>query len=294
MKIPLKTESDIQIMREGGKITSAALRAVKSAVKPGITTLELDKIAEKTIIGLGAEPSFKKVPGYHFTLCTCVNDVVVHGVPDNVPLVVGDIVGIDVGAYLKGFHTDLSYSVIVTENGFWEPGEKEVAEIRKMLKEGKTKEERQKTKEGAVDSEQFEGDISMDEKKIFLAVGMAALLDAREQARIGNHIGDISSVLQKYIEGFGYSVVRELIGHGVGKDLHEPPQVPGRGKVGEGMIMKEGLVLAIESIYTFGDPGVAFKNNDGWSIATADYSVSGLYEQSVAITAKGPEVLTAW
>jgi len=294
MKIPLKSSKDIDIMREGGKITSAALRSVKSAVRVGVTTLELDKLAEKTIVGMGAEPSFKKVPGYHFTLCTCVNDVVVHGVPDNIPLSVGDIVGIDVGAYFRGFHTDLSYSVIVTEDGYWEPGLEDVEKVRKMLKEGNIPQENKQISQFEREDGSMESDLSLDDKKLFLTVGMAALLDSTPKARIGNYIGDISSIIQKYVEGFGYGVVKELIGHGVGKDLHEPPQVPGRGKEGEGIVLKEGMVLAIESIYTHGEPGVAFKNHDGWSIASADYSVSGLYEQTVAITKLGAEVLTAW
>jgi methionyl aminopeptidase len=277
MKIPIKTIEEVAIMREGGKITSAALRAVKKAVRPGMTTMQLDKIAEEEIHRLGGEPSFKKVPGYKYSTCMSVNDVVVHGLPDNEPLVVGDVLGIDTGAFLKGFHTDLSYSVIVTENGFWEP---QKADVDAVVTYGPL----MKSKESP----------TMEEKKKFLAVGMRALMEAISQAEIGNHIGDISAMLQKYLEGNGYGVVRELIGHGVGKELHEPPQVPGRGTPGEGMVLKEGLVLAIEAIYTYGKPGVAFKNNDGWSIATSDYSLSGLYEQTVAITASGAEVLTAW
>jgi methionyl aminopeptidase len=269
MKIPLKSPQDIQIMVDGGKITTAALQAVKKAVKPGITTLALDKIAEETIKSMGGESSFKRVPGYKWTLCACVNDIVVHGIPTDEPLAVGDIMGIDVGAFYKGFHTDLSYSVLVTEDGFWEP-----TEHTKMS--------------------DLHGEDEMSVLKRFLAVGRLALVEAIQKAVIGNHIGDISHVLQTHLEGAGYGVVRELIGHGVGKDLHEPPQVPGRGRAGEGMVLKEGLVLAIEAIYTMGSPEVAFKNRDGWTIATADYSMSGLYEQSVAITRAGPRVLTAW
>lgn len=277
--MPMKTPQDIALMREGGKITTAALRAVKKAVKAGVTTLELDAIAEAEIRRLGGVASFQKVPGYKFTTCMSVNDVVVHGLPDNVPLVPGDIVGIDTGAYFKGFHTDLSYSVIVTENGFWEPGEEDLAKVKI---------------EGQIGKRRNVLDVGLEERKHFLAVGMKALIDSIPQAKFGNHIGDISVVLQEYIEGNGYGVVRELIGHGVGKDLHEPPQVPGRGVRGEGMVLKEGLVLAIEAIYSYGKPGVAYKNDDGWSIATADYSLSGLYEQTVVIGAAGGEVLTEW
>lgn len=279
MKVPLKTQEEIQIMREGGTITSAALRAMKKAVRAGVTTLELDSIAEKEIRRLGAIPSFQKVPGYKYSTCMSVNDVVVHGLPDNEPLKPGDIVGIDTGAYFKGFHTDLSYSLIVTENGFWEPGAKD---LEKVTING----DKVRRKEVL--------DVPLEERKKFLAVGMKALIESIPQAKIGNHIGDISAVLQEYLEGNGYGVVRELIGHGVGKELHEPPQVPGRGVRGEGMVLKEGLVLAIEAIYSYGKPGVAYKNNDGWSIATADYSLAGLYEQTVAVTPHGGEVLTEW
>lgn len=277
MKIPLKTKEDIDIMREGGKITTAALRAVKASVRPGITPMELDKIAEATIKQMGGEASFKRVPGYKYTICSCLNDIVVHGIPQTEPLVVGDRMGIDVGAYYKGFHTDVSYSVLVTDNGYWEPEQADMALV--------------------TGDKQRVSDVinpTMDERKMFLTVGKLALLESIKQAIVGKHIGDISNVLQTYLEGAGYGVVKELIGHGVGKELHEPPQVPGRGKPGEGIILKEGMVLAIEAIYSLGKPGVAYKDHDGWSIATADYSLSGLYEASVALKSSGPEVLTLW
>ncbi|MDQ3098692.1 MAG: M24 family metallopeptidase [bacterium] len=277
MKIPLKTKADIDIMREGGKITSAALCAVKAAVRPGITPLELDRIAEAAIKEMGGEASFKRVPGYKYTICSCLNDIVVHGIPQSEPLVVGDRMGIDVGAYYKGFHTDVSYSVLVTESGYWEPNEGDMKAVTG---------EKQRVSDVA--------NPTMEERKMFLTVGKRALIESIEQAVVGNHIGDISYVLQTYLECAGYGVVKELIGHGVGKDLHEPPQVPGRGKPGEGIILKEGMVLAIEAIYSLGKPGVAYKDNDGWSIATADFSLSGLYEASVAIKVGGPEVLTLW
>lgn len=276
----MKSKEDVDIMRDGGKITTGALRAVKAAVRPGVTPIELDRIAEAKIKEMGGESSFKKVPGYKYTICSCLNDIVVHGIPQKEPLVVGDRMGIDVGAYFKGFHTDVSYSVLVTEEGFWEPEEVDMQVFR-----------------GSGIVRQSVTDVidpSMEERKNFLTIGKLALLESIKQATVGNHIGDISNVLQTYLEGSGYGVVRELIGHGVGKDLHEPPQVPGRGKPGEGIILKEGMVLAIEAIYTLGKPGVAYKDNDGWSIATADYSLSGLYEASVAIKPEGPEVLTLW
>ncbi len=276
----MKSKEDVDNMREGGKITTAALRAVKAAVRPGITPMELDRIAEAKIREMGGEASFKRVPGYKYTICSCLNDIVVHGIPQTEPLVVGDRMGIDVGAYYKGFHTDVSYSVLVTEDGYWEPGESDFEVIRQ---DGNKKQDVSDVI-----------DPTMDERKRFLAVGKLALLESIKQATVGNHIGDISHVLQTYLEGAGYGVVKELIGHGVGKDLHEPPQVPGRGKPGEGIILKEGMVLAIEAIYTIGKPGVAYKDHDGWSIATADYSLSGLYEASVAIKTDGPEVLTLW
>ncbi|MDQ3239469.1 MAG: M24 family metallopeptidase [bacterium] len=284
MKIPLKTANDIEIMRKGGVITTRALRAVKEAVKAGVTTLELDAIAEKTIRDAGAEPSFKRVPGYKWTLCTCVNDTVVHGVPTTLPLMEGDILGIDIGAYLDGFHTDLSYSVLVTKDGYWEPDARDLT----MWSDAKPSEELKEKKVFDVNN------VSIEEKKKFMYVGMLALLEAIKVAQVGGYIGDISHVLQTNLEGAGYGVVKELIGHGVGKDLHEPPQVPGRGKCGTGIVLKEGMVLAIEAIYSMKSPKIAFKNNDGWTIVTEDFSLACLYEQSVAILPSGPEVLTVW
>jgi methionyl aminopeptidase len=286
MKVPIKSDSEVDIMRRGGKITSAALHAVKAATKAGISPLELDRVAEKVIREMGAESSFKRVPGYKYTLCACVNDTVVHGIPTETPLKAGDIFGIDVGSYLDGFHTDLSYSVIVMENGYWEPELEDMEKVRK----GEWKVDFPTDPAALRDAKT----VSLNEKKRFLSVGKLALIESIEQAKAGNHIGDISHILQTYLEGAGYGVVRELIGHGVGKDLHEPPQVPGRGKPGEGMVLKKGMVLAIEAIYSLGGPKVAFKNNDGWTIVTEDYSLAGLYEQSVAITDSEPEVLTVW
>ncbi|OGY25993.1 MAG: type I methionyl aminopeptidase [Candidatus Woykebacteria bacterium RBG_16_44_10] len=245
--IYLKTQSEIEIMYRAGQIAAAALIEIAKNIKPGIKTSQLDTIAETKIRDLGAESSFKKVEGYHYNTCITPNDLVVHGVPSDYTLSEGDVLGADLGAYYRGFHSDLAYTFPV-------------------------------------------GKVSSERKK-FLSVGMNALWEAIKEVRIGSRIGDISNKIQTVIEGSGYSVVRELVGHGVGRELHEDPLVPGRGKKGTGEELKEGMVIAIEVIYNFGKPGVRLLS-DGWSIATSDSSVSGLFEHTIAVTKKGPLVLT--
>lgn len=245
--IYLKTEAEIKIMRKAGKIAAAALAQVANSVKPGVKTSELDMIAGEKIKQMGAESSFKKVKGYHYSTCLTPNDIVVHGIPGSYTLKEGDILGVDLGAYYEGFHSDMAYTFPV----------------------------------GRIDTQ----------KKKFLSVGEGTLWAAIKEARLGARIGDISNKIQTLVEGAGYSVVRELVGHGVGHELHEDPLVPGRGRKGSGEELKEGMVIAIEVIYNFGRPQIKLLS-DGWSIATSDSSVSGLFEHTVAITKKGPLVLT--
>lgn len=240
----LKTPDEINIMKEGGKITSAALKAALLAVKPGIKTIELDRVAFETIKSLGAEPSFKKVDNYKFTTCINVNEGLVHGIPGSYEVKVGDLLKVDVGAYFKGFHTDLSYTVEV----------------------GSTKE------------------------APFLDAGKEAINKAVQACVIGNRIGAISNAIQTVIEGHGYSVSRELVGHGVGRDLHESPYVPGYGKPNEGPEIKEGMVFAIEAIYQKGRPDIKVLA-DGWTIVTKDGSMASLFEKTVTATRDGPLIL---
>ncbi len=249
--IQIKNESEIEKMREGGKILGFALSEVLKQAKPGVTELELDKLAEKLITEKGAQPGFKKVQGYKNTICISTNNVVVHGVPSSYVLREGDVVGIDCGAFYKGFHTDMSQSIIV--------GEKKDPQISKFLKTGEL-----------------------------------ALTHAIKEAVEGNRIGNISEVIQDMVEAGGYSVVKSLIGHGVGKQLHEEPEIPGYlgDKIEKTPLIKNGMTLAIEVIYNMGKDSVVYANKDGWTISTKDGSLSGLFERTIAVTDKNPEVLT--
>jgi methionyl aminopeptidase len=238
---------EIKIMAKAGEIAARAMEEVAKKIKVGETTSYLDKVAENTIKRFGAESSFKKVAGYKHTTCMTPNDVVVHGIPGGYVLAEGDILGVDLGVFYRGFHADTSWTFPV----------------------------------GNIDKE----------KEMFLSVGQKTLLKALEQVKIGNKIGDLSHVIQTNIEGAGYSVVRELVGHGIGTELHEEPPIPGRGKKGTGPLIREGMALAVEVIYNFGKPAVVFLP-DGWSIATRDGSLSGLFEHTVVATKNGPYVLT--
>lgn len=252
--IQMKSPQDIAAMEKGGKILASVLFATLAAAKAGVSELELDKLAEKLILEAGGEPGFKKVPGYHHTICVSTNDVVVHGIPTNYVLKNGDIIGIDCGVYIDGFHTDMSETIIVG------------------------------------------GDQAVDEKvKNFVETGKKALELAIDQVKPGNHIGDISRAIQTIVEGGSYSVVRELIGHGVGRELHEDPEVPGyvSGPIEKTPLLKEGMVIAIEVIYNMGKKEVEYAgSDDDWTIVTADGSLSGLFERSVAVTKNGYEILT--
>ena len=234
-------------MAEGGAKLAVIRQKIADAVKPGITTKELDIIAQKLIDQSGGEASFKRVAGYHHATCINVNEVVVHGIPSSRKLVVGDIVGIDVGLFYKGFHTDCATTVAV----------------------------------GTKTSK-------------FLETGKAALRLAIEEAKPGRRIIDISKAMQNSVEEAGYSAVRALTGHGVGHELHEEPAIPcfTVGKKENSPKIVPGMVLAIEVMYNAGVAEVAYQNDDGWTIATVDGKISGLFEETVAVTPSGPMVLT--
>lgn len=256
--ISIKTSSEIEKMKEGGKILAEVLLEIVKNIKPGVSELELDQLAENLILQKGGEPGFKKVEGYKHAICISTNDVVVHGVPTNYKLKEGDIVGIDCGVYYKGFHTD-------------------AAETRRVSANNKQQTINNKDK---IDT--------------FLETGKRALEGAIKVAKIGDRIGDISQTIQKIIEGNGYSVVRSLIGHGVGRKLHEEPEVPGflDEPILKTPLLKIGMTIAIEVIYNMGKSDVLYSNGDGWTIKTKDGSLSGLFEKTIAITTKGPIVLT--
>mgnify|MGYP001575364069 CR=1 FL=1 len=244
-----------KLMRMSGRITGAALKKVLEKLKVGVSGLELDKIAEDEIKKLGGELSFKTVKGYKWTTCITFNEQVVHGIPTERKIREGDLGSVDLGVVFKGWHTDAAWSVLV-EDGRW------------------------KMEDG-------------EEKKKFLKVGQEALWLGIEQAVEGKRIGDISEAIQKKVEGEGYSVVRSLVGHGVGRDLHEEPEVPGYGRAGTGMELRKGMTLAIEVIYAAGKYDVVLEQ-DGWTVSSADGSMAGLFEMSVIVGKEKAEVLTDW
>ncbi|HSX40514.1 MAG TPA: type I methionyl aminopeptidase [Candidatus Saccharimonadales bacterium] len=256
--IDYKTTEEITIMKTGGKILSDVLFAVLKHAKEGITELELDGLAEKLIIEAGGEPGFKKVKGYKHTICVSTNEVVVHGIPSSYKLKAGDVVGIDCGVFYKGFHTDMSETIKIQNSKFKIQNEK-------------------------------------NEVDVFLKTGKKALEEAIQVAKPGNRIGHISQTIQRIVEGGGYSVVRSLIGHGVGRHLHEEPEIPGYldQPMSKTPLLKTGMTIAIEVIYNMGKPDVVYAGSDGWTISTRDGSISGVFERTIAITGNGMQILTA-
>ena len=255
--IHIKTKKEIEVMEKGGKILAEVLSEILSNVKPGISELDLDRLAEKLILEKGGEPGFKRVEGYKHTICVSTNDTVVHGIPTGYRFKEGDVVGIDCGVFYKGFHTDM-------------------AETRKVsVKNSKFK------------IKNYEGIDG------FLKTGKKAVEEAIKMAVVGNRVGHISQTIQNIIEGEGYSVVRSLIGHGVGRSLHEEPEVPGflHDRIKDTPLLEDGMTIAIEAIYNMGKPDVVYGRDD-WTIRTKDRSLSGLFERTVAVTNTGVMVLT--
>ncbi len=249
-RISLKTSKEIGFLAEGGRILALALQKTAQAVRPGVSTWELNRIAEEEILRLGGEPSFKgygKKP-FPAALCTSVNEVIVHGAPyKNQVLKEGDIIGLDLGVKYKNLYTDAAVSVPV-------------------------------------------GKISPEAERL-LEVTRKALDLAVAAARPGARIGDIGWTIQTAAEKAGFQVVRELIGHGVGHAVHEDPQVPCYGENGKGIVLEEGMVLAIEPMLTAGDYHLTTLP-DGWGIRTKDGSLGAHFEHTIAVTKNGPRVLT--
>jgi len=246
--IHLKTEEEIQIIKESAQILSKAHGEIAKLVKPGVKTSVLDKVAEEFIRDHGGVPSFKNYNGsFPASLCISVNEVVVHGFPGNYELREKDVVAIDCGVYYKGFHSDSAYTY------------------------------------------PLEG---VDEKTLLLLERTyESLFKGIEQAKAGNRMGDVSHAIQSYVESFGYGVVRELVGHGVGKNLHEDPEVPNYGKRGKGVKLVVGMVFAIEPMINMGTKNVV-QERDGWTIRTADRKPSAHFEHMVAVREDRAEVLT--
>ncbi len=248
---------EMSLIKKSGEIASSALKKAIEAVKVGISGLEIDKIAKDQIYKLGGDLSYKTVPGYRFATCITVNEAVVHGIPTDKKFEAEDLVSIDLAVEYRGWHTDCAWTVIVGGSEHNSPG---------LTEEQK--------------------------KKIaFLKVGKQALRDGIAQAIDGNRVGDISEAIQSKVEGAGYSVVRSLVGHGIGKRLHEEPEIPGYGKTGTGAFLKEGMALAVEVIYAMGGFEVVLEE-DGWTYSTKDKSLSGLFEMSLIVGKKEAKLLT--
>ncbi|MCL7749065.1 type I methionyl aminopeptidase [Halalkalibacter alkaliphilus] len=242
-----KTEREIEIMREAGKIVALTHQALKEHIQPGISTKDLDEIAEKLIRSHGATPSFKGYNGFTGSICASVNEELVHGIPGKRVLKDGDVISVDIGAYYNGYHGDSAWTYAV-------------------------------------------GEISKKDQEL-LDVTEASLFKGLEFAKPGNRLSDISHAIQSYAEPLGYSIVREYVGHGVGQDLHEDPQIPHYGPPGKGPRLKPGMVLAIEPMINAGTRYVRTLS-DNWTVVTVDGKNCAHFEHTIAITDSGFEILT--
>ena len=242
-----KSPQEIETMARAGRVVADTLALIGEHVKPGVTTAELDAIAEEFITSQGGYPTFKGYRGYPAATCLSPNDMVVHGIPGQYELGEGDVLSCDVGVTLDGFVADSAYTFPV-------------------------------------------GEISAEAERL-LEVCQAALAAGVEQCRPGNRLSDISHAIQQVTEAAGFSVVRSLVGHGVGRSMHEDPQIPNYGEPGRGPQLQSGMVFAIEPMITAGRPDVVVED-DQWSISSADGSLSAHFEHTVAITDDGPRVLT--
>ena len=243
----IKSSQEIAIMREAGRIVAAVIDALNSEVKPGITTRELDDVAVRVLKKRGAVASFKGYRGFPASICTSVNEEVVHGIPGARVLKAGDIISLDVGAMVNGFHADAAVTLGV----------------------------------GKISSD---AQVLIDTTKGALEAGIAA-------ARNGARLGDVSSAIQSYAESRNFSVVREYVGHGIGRDLHEDPQVPNFGIAGEGILLKKGMTMALEPMLNAGVWRTKVTDNR-WTVVTADGKLSAHFEHTIAIADNVPEILT--
>jgi methionyl aminopeptidase len=245
--IPVKTEEEIAIMAEGGKILADIMRELKKRVKPGITTKELDRVAETLILKSRGKPSFKGYQNFPATLCASLNEEVVHAVPSQRKLKEGDILSMDLGIYYKGFHSDMALTLPV-------------------------------------------GEVSSDAQRL-IRVTKKALKRGIKKVKVGNTFGDVSNTIQRYVENQGLNVVRDLCGHGIGKELHEEPQILNYGKRHSGPEIKEGMIFCLEPMVTAGDWKLK-RSADGFGFETADGSFSCHFEQEILATKDGAKILT--
>lgn len=245
----LKQPEEIEKLRTCNLIVAEILNVLKENCRPGVTTKELDRIGEDLARRKNAKPAFKGYKGYPFSLCTSINEEVVHGIPSDRRLVEGDIVSLDFGVYYDGYYGDAAITVPV-------------------------------------------GKISERASRL-LQVTEQGLYDGIKEARAGNRLGDVSYAVQSRVEAAGYTVVRDFVGHGIGRKLHEDPQIPNFGVRGRGMLLKVGMVLAIEPMVNEGTYKVKVMP-DSWTVVTEDVKLSAHFEHSVAITENGPDILSRW
>ena len=247
--IYLKTDEEIELMRESNRLVGMTLGELSKHIQPGVTTLQLDKIADEFIRDHGAVPSFLGYGGFPNSICTSVNENVVHGIPNNNPLQDGDVISIDCGTSKNGFSGDSAYTFCVGE----------VAEEVKEL-------------------------LRVTRKSLYLGI---------EEAKEGNRIGDIGNTVQTYCEKLGYSVVRELVGHGIGREMHEAPEVPNYGRRGTGSLIKNGMCIAIEPMINMGSKNVVFEK-DGWTVRTKDRKPSAHFEHTIAVRNGKADILSTF
>ena len=248
MSVTIKSEAEIELMRESGRLLSIMHEELHKALKPGMSTLDIDRLGEKIIRDFGCIPNFKNYNGYPASICVSVNDEVVHGIPSKHRILQeGDIVSLDAGLIYKGYHSDAART--------WGIGE-----------------------------------ISKEAKRL-IDVTRESFFEGMKFVKEGNHLHDISAAIQNYVESHGYSVVRDLVGHGIGTHLHEDPQIPNYKRRGRGLKLMAGMTLAIEPMVNEGGYEVEWLDDD-WTVVTADGSLSAHYENTVLVSADGFELLT--
>jgi methionyl aminopeptidase len=244
-----KTPEQVDKMAAAGDLLVRCLRLLKSSARPGVSTSELDRAAEKFIRSQGAEPAFKGYRGFPGSICTSPNSMVVHGIPGPQELRRGDVLSLDVGVVREGWVADAAITIPI-------------------------------------------GSVSPEARRL-LDTTREALVEGTDQVREGNHLGDVSAAIQRRVELDGFSIIRSLVGHGIGRDMHEEPQIPNYGEPGRGPLLEDGMVLAIEPMVNAGGPLVRM-GDDGWAVYSQDGSLAARFEFTVAVTTDAPRVLTPW
>ena len=248
MAVTIKSSQEIELMRQAGKILAKVHEGLKKELKPGMSTLDIDRIGEEMIRSFGCEPSFKNYQGYPASVCVSINEEVVHGIPRKDRIIEeGDIVSLDTGVIYKGYQSDAARTIAI-------------------------------------------GEISKEAQQL-IDVTKQSFFEGIKFAKEGNHLYDISAAIGDYAEKFGYGVVRELVGHGIGTEMHEDPQIPNFRQKRRGMKLQAGMTLAIEPMINMGRPDVAWTDDD-WTVVTDDGSLSAHYENTILITKGEPEILS--